>query len=214
MLSDIGNRHLVSSPEAFHPVAVQFPGPGPAFGRSQNDHGPGGAPRDSFGSTLFLDCANLIHATLEDGGQLLVNQLRIVAFNGVRRPAVTAEKVIKLLAGNPRQYCRIGDLVTVQVQDGKDRTVPDGVEKFVRVPGCSERPGFRFAVADYDGRDEVGIIKCRSERVRQAVAKLATLMNGSGRLRRAVASNATRKRKLAEKFPHSLFILAHLGVNF
>ena len=97
----------------------------------------------------------------------------------------------------------VRDLVAVEVKDGKDGAVANGVEEFVGVPGGGERTGLGFAVADAAGDDEVGIVEGCAEGVGERVAKLAAFVDGAGGFRRAVAADSAREREAAEELEHA-----------
>ena len=75
----------------------------------------------------------------------------------------------------------------------------DRIEKLVRVPAGRERSGFRFAITDDAGDEQIGIVERRAKGVRQRVAQFPTLVNRAGRLRRDVAWNAPGERELREE---------------
>ena len=71
--------------------------------------------------------------------------------------------MFQIFVGDPRQHGRIADLVPVQVQDRQHGTIGDRIEEFCGLPGCRQRAGFRFAVADDAGNDQVRIVECRAK---------------------------------------------------
>ena len=81
------------------------------------------------------------------------------------------------------------------------------------MPGGRQRTGFRFAVSDHNAHDQIGIVECRAERVRHAVAQLAAFVDRSRNLRRAVAPELAGKRKSPEELEHSRFVLALLRID-
>src|SRR5215510_6951161 len=98
------------------------------------------------------------------------------------------------------------NFVAVQVQDGKHRPITNRIEKLVDVPGSREWPGFRFAVANHRGNDQIRIVERGAARVREHVTELTSFVNRSGRLRRAVTANATGEGKLFEEAQQPFFI--------
>ena len=113
-----------------------------------------------------------------------------------------------------REQRRIVDLVAVEIQNRQHRAVTDGIEKFVDVPGSGERPGFRFAVTDHGGDDQVRIVEGRAAGMRQHVAEFASFMNRAGRFGRAVTADAARKRELLEEAEQTFFVLALVRIDF
>ena len=85
------------------------------------------------------------------------------------------------------------------MQDRQDHAVRRRVQEFVGMPACGKRPGFRFAVTDDTGDDQVGIVERRAVRVRDRVAQLAALVNRAWRLRRHVAGNAAGKENWVKR---------------
>src|SRR5262249_55198758 len=92
--------------------------------------------------------------------------------------------------------------------------VGDGIEKLVGMPARRERSGFRLAVTDHAGDDQVGIVVGRSVCVRDCVSEFSALVDRAWRLRSHVARNTTRKRELGEGPLHALLILRDVRVNF
>ena len=78
--------------------------------------------------------------------------------------------------------------------------------------GC-QRPGLRFAVSNHDTYDQAGVVESRSERMRDAVAQLAALMDRPGNLRRTMTAKLAWKRKSAEELEHTGFVLALLRID-
>ena len=66
IFDDVGDRNLVRPPIAFQLVTVQLFGGGPAFGRTEDDHGPALVVHSIAASaSILLDGADLIDAGLE-----------------------------------------------------------------------------------------------------------------------------------------------------
>ena len=108
---------------------------------------------------------------------------------------------------------RVRDLVAVEVQDRQHRPVPDRVDELVGVPGSRERTSFRLAVPDHAGDDQIGVVESRAVGVREAVAKLAALMNGSRSLRRYVRTDVAGERKLLEEPPQTVEVFALVRID-
>ena len=72
----------------------------------------------------------------------------VVAFDEVGRVAVAAEERFELFVRDAGEDGGVRDFVAVEVEDGEDGAVADGIEEFVGVPGGGERAGLGLAVAD------------------------------------------------------------------
>ena len=117
----------------------------------------------------------------------------------MRLVAIAAQQVGQFLAADARQHGRIGDLEAVEMQDRQHRAVARRVEKLVGVPAGGQRAGFRLAVADDAGDDQIGIVEGRAIGVQQRIAQFAALMDRARRFRRDMAGNAVRPGELAEQ---------------
>src|SRR5262249_27015036 len=91
--------------------------------------------------------------------------------------------------------------------------VSDRVKKFIDVPGSCQGSRFCFAVTDYGGDNQVGIVKCGAAGMRENISKLSSFMNRTGSFRGAVTTNAPRKRELLEKLAHALLVFAFVGID-
>ena len=124
--------------------------------------------------------------------------------------AHAVEEVVELLIRDARQDARVGDLVSVEVQDREHDSIGAGVDQLVGLPASGQRSGLRFAVAD-DGRNEkAGVVHHRAIGVRQRVSELSTLMDGSGGLRRVVRGDSARVGELAEELLQASLVLGDL----
>jgi hypothetical protein len=83
---------------------------------------------------------------------------RLVAFDEVRIIAVAAHEVGELVAADPREDGRVGDLEAIEVEDRQHGAVARGVEELVRMPAGRQRAGFRLAVSDHAGDDQIGVV--------------------------------------------------------
>jgi hypothetical protein len=85
------------------------------------------------------------------------------------------------------------------MQDRQHHAVGGRIEELVGVPGRGQRAGFRLAIADDAGDDEIGIVEHRPEGMAERIAELAALMDGAGAFRRGVAGNTAGKGELLEE---------------
>ena len=139
--------------------------------------------------------------------------LWLIAFNKMRRPAATTQKLLQFLMLNAGEHRRIANLVAIEMQDGQDRSVSNRVEELVGLPSRGQRPRFGLAIADDTGDGETGIVEDGSEGMAQRVAQLAAFVDRSWTLRRGMAGNATGKRKLEKQLSQPGLILADIGVD-
>ncbi len=127
--------------------------------------------------------------------------------------SVAAHEVFEFFMGNTGEDGGIGDLVAVEVEDGEHGAVGGGVEELVGVPAGGEGAGFRFAVADDAGDDEVGVVEGGAVGVDQGIAELAAFVNGAGGFRRDVAGDAVGPAELAEEALDAVAILFDVGID-
>ena len=128
-----------------------------------------------------------------------MHQRRIVALDEMRIVAIAAQQLGQFLAADARQHRRIGDLEAVQMKDRKHRAIARRVEKLVGVPAGGQRAGFRLAVADDAGDDQIRIVESGAIGVEQRIAQFAAFMNGARRFRRHMAGNSIRPGELPEQ---------------
>ena len=175
-------------------------GPVQPFGRLEDDHRPARPLRRFVGRPRRArrpGSRGCRPAPVQRGGERLVHEPRVVALDEMRLVAVAAQQLGELLAADPRQHGRIGDLEAVQVQDRQHRAVGARVEEFVGVPAGRQRAGLRLAVADDAGDDQVGIVEGRAVGVDQRVAQLAAFVDRARRLGRRRGSGSRRARRTA-----------------
>src|SRR5205823_5040020 len=99
------------------------------------------------------------------------------------------------------------------MQEGQHRAIVRRIEKLVGMPRSGERPGFRLAIADNAGDDEIGIIEHRPERTAQRIAQLAALVNRARALRRCMAGYSSGKPKLSKELLKSGLVLADVWIH-
>ena len=209
----LAHGYLVRAPVAFGALAVDLLRAGPPFGRAEHDHGPARALGEPAPARVSLKALDLGDDRVQRGGHELVHRLRLVALDEVGRVSVAAEELIQLLVADPGQNGRVGDLVAVEIQDWQHRAVGRWVQEFVRVPARCKRSSFSLAVADDTGDDQVGVVEGGPIGVRESVAELAALVDRAGRLRRYMAGNAARERKLGEEALHALLARGDVRVD-
>src|SRR5579864_2246027 len=100
------------------------------------------------------------------------------------------------------------------MKNRKNGSVAGGIEELVDVPGCGERPGFRFAIANNGRNDQFWIVKRRTAGMRENVPEFSAFMNRSGRFWSAVTPDSSGKRELMEELPQAIGVETLLGINF
>ena len=131
---------------------------------------------------------------------------RLCALYEVRLPAAATEEALQLFMRDTSKYCRIGDLVTVQVEDRKYRTICYGVQELVGMPCSSQRACLSLTVTYYTSSYKVGVIEYCTEAVSQRITKLAALVDGAGSLGCNVRGDSAGERELLEQLLHTLNI--------
>src|SRR5215813_10661905 len=148
--SDVAQRDLVRSPEAFQIVSIHFPRRRPALGAAENDHWP--AWPESFSSTprLLLELTDLQDTLLEGSGHGLVHAGRVTAFNKIRCVPVADEERLELLMTDASKERGVIDLVAIEVQDRQHGAVGDRVEELVAVPASGEGTSLGLPVTHHN----------------------------------------------------------------
>lgn len=209
--------HLVGAPEALEVLAVDLARGAPALGGAQDDHGPARAGGLAGLAGLLLDLADLADGVLHGGGHGLVHGGQVVALDEERLPAVADEEVADLVMGDAGQDGGVVDLVAVEVDDGQDGAVGDGVEELGAVPGRGQGARLGLAVADRGQGDEVRVVVDGAEGVRDRVSQLAALVDGAGRLGRGVGADAAGEGEPLEEALHALdverLVRVDLGIH-
>ena len=213
LLRELRQRHLMRAPVVLDGDAVDFARTGPSLRRVQHERRPARALVKAIAARGTLDLANARDDAVERARHREMRRLVARFVVDVERlVAVAAEQLRQLFARNARQHRRARDLVAVEMQDRQDRAIAHRVEKLVRVPAGRERPGFRFAVADHAGDDEIRVVERGAVSVRQRVAELATFVDRAGRFRRGVARDAAGEGELLEKPPQPVDVFRHVRV--
>ena len=153
-------------------------------------------------------------ALIQSGGHELMHLFRIVTFDEVGRPAATLQELLQFLMLDAGQDGRVADLEAVEVQDRQHGPVVDGVEKLVGLPCGRQGTGFRLAVADDAGDDQIGIVERRPEGMAERIAQLATFVDRPRRRRGDMAGNPAGERKLLEQLLQPGFVLGNVRINF
>src|SRR5271157_1415142 len=185
----------------------------PTFWRPQHDHGPTRPPCNTRGSAFLLVLSDLANTVLNRRRHGLVHALGIGALYEVRSPAVSCQQAFQLLVRNARQQSGVINLVSVQVQDGENRPVPNGVEKLANVPGSCQWPCFRLPVSDHRSHDQLRIVEGSAAGMREYVSQFAAFVDGPGSFGGAMAADAAGKRELLEELAETFFVFTLFRVD-
>ena len=208
-----GQGHLMGTEGTFNLLAVHNLGTGPALGSAQDDHGPHGPLGIVVLAGVLLDGLDLLDDGVHGLSHELVHGHGIVALHEVGLPAAALEEALNLFMGNTGEHGGVGDLVAVQVQNGQNGAVGNGVQELVGLPGGGQRAGLGFTVAHHHGGDQVGVVQHSAEAVGDGIAQLAALVDGAGSLGSAMAGYAAGEGELLEHLLHALFVAADVGIN-
>jgi len=188
---EIGHGHLVRAPGAFDGLAIDNLGAGPALERAQDDYGPTRNAGRTAGAGLGLNVLNLLEDRVERGGHELVRGLGLVAFDEIGLVAVAGEELREFGIGHAAEDGGISDFVAIKMKDGEHGAVARGIEELVGVPTGRERAGLRFTIAHDTAKQQIRVIEGSAMRVGNGIAKFSAFVDGTGRLRRDVAGNAS-----------------------
>ena len=194
-------------------LPIDFRRAGPALRRAEDDHRPGRALDVAVVARLGPNLFDFRDHRVQHAGQLLMDVLRVAAFDEIGLVAHALEELLQLVLRDAGQEARVGDLVAVQMQDRQHATVASRIEKLVAMPTRGQRPCFRFAVSHDAGDDQIRIVERGAVSMAQRVAQFAAFMDAARRLRRNVARNAARKTELLEQPSHPLFVLADVWID-
>ena len=196
-LVHVAHRHLVRAERAFGLQAVDDFRAGPALRRAEDDHRPAGTLGESVRAGVGLNpriSAMILSSVAAINWCIVVG---IVAFDEIGRVAVALEKLFEFFVADARQHGRAGDFVAVQVQDRQHGAVVDGIEELVRVPTGGQRPGFRLAVADDAGDEQIGVVEARRRRRGRSNSRVRPLRGSSRAFRERRGWECRRETRTA-----------------
>ena len=110
---------------------------------------------------VLLNVLDLLHRRVERRRHGLVHRPGLVTLDENGGPPAATEELLQLLAGNAGEDGRVGDLVTIEVQDRQHRAVGHRIEELIGMPRGRQRTRFRLAIADDAGDDQVGTVEDR-----------------------------------------------------
>src|SRR5579859_3291617 len=211
--TDIVDWDLMGPPRAFYRPTIHLFRTSPALRCAQNQHWPERTLRILLFAGALLNTSNLVENAVQRHRHKLMHLSRLAAGNHYWTISVSAKQVEKFLFADSREHCRVSDLESVEVQNGKHSSVFCWIEKLVGVPTRRTGSGFGFAVADDAGNDQIGIVEGSAIGVQQRISELSAFMDGAGSFRRNVAGNAVRPRKLLEQTLHPILVLLDVGID-
>jgi hypothetical protein len=162
-----GNGHLMRAEGAFDWKTIDPLRAGPAFRGIEDDHRPAWPLQVALAACPVLNVLDLLQHPVERGRHRRMHPLGLVALDEIGRPATAEQKLLQLLGLDARQDGGVGDLIAIEVQYRQHHPIGGWIEELIGVPGRGERPGFRLAIADHAGDDEIGIVEHRTERMAQ-----------------------------------------------
>src|SRR5579864_1018007 len=201
------------APEALEEMSLQSAWRGPAFWRSQHDHGPARPGEVAMLSRGALMFANFVNTTLHRRSHTLMHAVDIGALHKIGSPAVAAEEILNFLVRNARQQGRIVDLIAIQMEDREHSAIARRIQELVGVPGSRERTGFRLAIAHDCRNNQLWIVKGRATGMREDVAEFSAFVNRSRSFRRAVTPDSAGEGKFMEELPQAVFVKTLLGID-
>src|ERR1700732_2105697 len=191
MRHEICNWHLMCAPRIFNWFPIDDLRPRPALGRSQDDHGPGGKAGNAPCAGIILDRMDFLNDRVERMRHPLMHDFRLAPLHEVGFVSVAREKSCQFGIAHAPEYGGIRDLVTVQMEDGKDGAVANWIQELIGVPACRQRTRFGFTIPDDATDQQIWIVKCCTERMRKGVSEFAPFVNRTRSFRCNVARNAT-----------------------
>src|SRR5215469_2574497 len=106
--------YLVRAPKVLDFMTVDFLRSGPSLRTPQHDHWPPRSLRlTSSQPRVGLNAPNFKYARLQRDSHFLVHFMRVGSLHDVRSPPVTLEERVEFFVWDPREDCRIIDLVPI-----------------------------------------------------------------------------------------------------
>src|SRR5918999_3922757 len=121
--------------------------------------------------------------------------------------------MFQLPVTDARQQGGVGDLVAIEMQDGKNSPVVDGIEEFVRVPTGRQRAGLCLAIAYHTSDPQVCFVQGSAVGMCKRVTQFPTFIDGTWCFWGHMAGDATWERELGEQLLHALLVLRDVRVQ-
>ena len=186
-----GNWHLMGQEISFNAFAIDYFRAGPSFGCAQDDHRPYGACGIVLLPCMGLDFFDSGNDRIHRICHQPVHRHGIVAFDEVRFPAATVEEIDQFLVGHASEDSRVGNFISIQIEDGQYDTVCNRIDEFIALPRRCQRSRFGFAITYDSSGNQVGIVKNSPTGVGNRITQFAAFMDGARCFRSAVAGHAT-----------------------
>ena len=103
--------------------------------------------------------------------------VRVIAFHKVGCPATAPQELLQFLVFDAGQHGRVADLVAIEVQDRQHGSIGDRVEELVGMPCGRQGTGFRLAIANDTGNNQIRIVESGTKGMHWPTSELATFMN-------------------------------------
>ena len=117
------DRYLMRAERAFDLISVYILWACPSLRGTEHDHWPFRSCRIIIFSCVFLDLLDLIHNLIQCICHFPVHLHRIVALYKIWFPATSVKEMLQFLMRNTRKNRRIADLISIQMQDRKYRSI-------------------------------------------------------------------------------------------
>src|SRR5437868_3165910 len=105
------------------------------------------------------------------------------------------------------------NLVAIQMQNGQNNPITDGVQKMDAFPGTLKWGSFCFTIPDDGYNDQIRIVKGCTEGMGEDVPQLASFVNGAWSGNTHMAGYTSRGRELAKQATHPLTVLRDLWID-
>src|ERR1700730_6161938 len=177
IVSHIGKRHLVRAKCTFNWQTIDFARPCPSFRRPQNDRRPLGVGLGSVCARVTLNAAYPRVALIKRSSERLMNVRGIGAFDKERLVTSRLKKSLYAFIWGAAECRRPCDFVSIQMQDRQHRTIARGIQILDALPRSGEWACFRFAVSNHSSDNQIRIVECCAERVREDITESTAFMN-------------------------------------
>src|SRR6516165_8510110 len=139
--------NLMSAPKSFDLLAVDLFRTRPAFRTSQDDERPTRSIHPvaigAWAARLPLNGMDIIDHLVQNGGHALMHRCRLRSCDHKGLVPVAVKQADELLVLHSSKDSRVGDLIAVEMKNRQYGAIRAWIEKFIAMPGSSQRTGFR-----------------------------------------------------------------------